>query len=227
MTKPSLILRFNGTSKLIEIVNIHHSKILKEIPCNDQLFLKLDSHVRAGDIHFDYLLGDNIRSVNDIDVPIFLKGFREDEKAPPAPIHHARFKEGNKVYIGQTPYTFNGMHDMNTARLITARGEHVKEPIEKVYIPEPEEEHTGGSSSYYMVTITHPTTLKYSYQAECNDMIEALQMTPAEANIFKAVWRTAAHRQGKKKKGNNAYYDAEKIIFFGGRMLVAADTEKE
>lgn len=86
-----------------------------------------------------------------------------------------------------------------------------------------EGEHTGGSSSYYMVHVDCPTTLEQEYYAECNDMIEALDMTPAEANVFKAIWRTAAHRQGKKKKGNNAVYDAEKCVFFSQRMLVAAE----
>ena len=84
-------------------------------------------------------------------------------------------------------------------------------------------EHTGGSSSYYTVKVESPTTKwKLPYEAECNDIIEALNMTFAEANNFKATWRTAAARQGKKKKGNNAVYDAEKCVFFSGRMLVAA-----
>ena len=88
------------------------------------------------------------------------------------------------------------------------------------------EEYTGGSSSYYTVEVKNPTT-PYSlvYTAECNDIIEALGMTFAEGNAFKAVWRTAAARQGKKKKGNNAVYDAEKVVFFGERMLVAAKEE--
>ena len=92
--------------------------------------------------------------------------------------------------------------------------------------PEATVEHTGGSSSYYTVRITHPTTpYKLPYDAECNDIIEALNMTPAEANNFKATWRTAAARMGKKKKGNTAVYDAEKCVFFSGRMLVAAKKE--
>ena len=85
------------------------------------------------------------------------------------------------------------------------------------------EEHTGGSSSYYTVRVESPTTpYKLPYEAECNDIIEALNMTFAEANNFKATWRTAAARQGKKKKGNDAVYDAEKCVFFSRRMLVAA-----
>jgi hypothetical protein len=85
------------------------------------------------------------------------------------------------------------------------------------------EEHTGGSSSYYSVSVQHPTTDTVSpYMAECNDIIEALGMNYAEGNAFKAIWRTAAARNGKKKKGNTAVYDAEKVIFFGERMLAQA-----
>ena len=88
------------------------------------------------------------------------------------------------------------------------------------------EEHTGGSSSYYTVEIKNTTTpYRLTYTAECNDIIEALGMSFAEGNAFKAIWRTAAARQGKKKKGNNAVYDAEKVVFFGERMLVAAKEE--
>lgn len=81
------------------------------------------------------------------------------------------------------------------------------------------EEHTGLSVSYYSVLITNPTAGCDSYNAECNDVIEALNMNYAEANVFKAVWRIAASRQGKKKKGNNTVYDAEKAVFFSERML--------
>jgi hypothetical protein len=88
--------------------------------------------------------------------------------------------------------------------------------------PEVTEEHTGGSSSYYGVKVSNPTTLPAPYDAECNDIIEALGMTFAEGNAFKAIWRTATARLGKKKVGNNAFYDAEKVVFFGERMKVHA-----
>ena len=47
-------------------------------------------------------------------------------------------------------------------------------------------------------------------------------MTFAEGNVFKAIWRTAAARQGKEKKGNNSVYDAEKMVFFSERILAAS-----
>ena len=82
------------------------------------------------------------------------------------------------------------------------------------------EEYTGGSSSYYKVDVLYPTTVEVAYQAECNDIIEALGLTFTEGNIFKAIWRIAADRNGKKKKGNNSVYDAEKVVFFAERLLI-------
>lgn len=82
------------------------------------------------------------------------------------------------------------------------------------------EEHTGGSVGYYKVHVTNPTTLPEAYYAEANDIIESLGLTFAEGNLFKAIWRMAADRNGKKKKGNNSVYDAEKLVFFAERVLV-------
>lgn len=82
------------------------------------------------------------------------------------------------------------------------------------------EEHTGGSVGYYKVHVANPTTLPEAYYAEANDIIESLGLTFAEGNLFKAIWRMAADRNGKKKKGNNSVYDAEKLVFFAERVLV-------
>ena len=81
------------------------------------------------------------------------------------------------------------------------------------------EEHTGGSVNYYKVLVSNPTTLDQPYYAEANDIIESLGLTFAEGNLLKAVWRIAADRNGKKKKGNNSVYDAEKLVFFAERIL--------
>lgn len=83
-------------------------------------------------------------------------------------------------------------------------------------------EYTGSSVDYYKVEVKHPTTAEAPYSAECNDIIEALGMNWQEANIFKAVWRRAAARNhGKRKAGyDNGLYDAEKIVFYGQRLVV-------
>lgn len=93
--------------------------------------------------------------------------------------------------------------------------------IELPGLAKPEGEKSGLSVDYYKVQIQNPTTPGLDpYTAECNDLIESLQLTYAEANVFKAIWRSAAARTlGKKKAGNDALYDAEKMVFFSGRVL--------
>lgn len=82
-------------------------------------------------------------------------------------------------------------------------------------------EYTGGSVSYYRVEVTNPTSGGDTYTAECNDIIEALGMNYAEGNAFKAIWRRCAARTlGKAKAGyKDGLYDAEKVVFFGERMV--------
>ena len=85
-------------------------------------------------------------------------------------------------------------------------------------------EYTGGKTSYYEVTIKLPTREgRAPYVAECNDIIEAPNMTFAEGEAFKAVWRRAAARLGQKKAGyDGGKYDADKVAFFGQRMALQA-----
>jgi hypothetical protein len=81
---------------------------------------------------------------------------------------------------------------------------------------------TGGRVNYYLARIDHPQREDEGvgpYQAECEDIIEALAMTPNEANAFKAIWRSAAARLGNGKPDHKALYDAEKIVHYGGRIV--------
>jgi len=80
---------------------------------------------------------------------------------------------------------------------------------------------TGGSSPYYKVKVDHPTTPDTEpYVAECNDIIEALNLSFAEGNMLKALWRRASARQGNGKQGfEDGKYDAEKMVFFANRIL--------
>lgn len=81
-------------------------------------------------------------------------------------------------------------------------------------------EYTGGSVSYYAVHVKKPISGQ-QYTAECNDIIEALGMNYAEGNAFKALWRRAAAKTlGKAKAGyKDGLYDAEKVVFFGQRLV--------
>lgn len=85
---------------------------------------------------------------------------------------------------------------------------------------------SGGSCDYYNVDITHPTTARAPYTASCNDVIEALQLSSAESNIYKEIWRTAngrAHNNGKPD--NDPVRAAEKVLFFAIRIAVHAGVD--
>lgn len=112
---------------------------------------------------------------------------------------------------------WSGVEDWNS-RLLTR-------PLAASTTPE----YTGGSVDYYKVEVKNPTTASEPYMAECNDIIEALGMNYAEGNAFKALWRRAAHRTlGKKKAGakDDGLYDAEKVAFFGQRLVEQSKVAK-
>lgn len=83
---------------------------------------------------------------------------------------------------------------------------------------------TGGSVDYYKCHVADPIDPNNpAYTAESIDIIEALGMTFAEGEAFKAIWRTCTGRMGGAVKADNkALYNAEKVEFFGARMVQAA-----
>lgn len=88
---------------------------------------------------------------------------------------------------------------------------------------------SGGKVNYYLVYVANPQREEQPpYQAECEDIIEALELNPDEANIFKEIWRGANARKHNGKPGHTALYGAQKIVHYGGRILrrqtrIAAD----
>jgi hypothetical protein len=83
-----------------------------------------------------------------------------------------------------------------------------------------QKELTGGKVNYYLAQVKHPQRKQQRpYQAECEDLIEALELNPDEANIFKEIWRSANARKDNGKPGHNAKYGAEKIFHYAGRIL--------
>ena len=85
------------------------------------------------------------------------------------------------------------------------------------------EQKTGGSVDYYKCHVADPISKGEPYTAESIDIIEALGMTFAEGEAFKAIWRTCTGRMGGAVKADNkALYNAEKVEFFGARMVRAA-----
>ena len=84
----------------------------------------------------------------------------------------------------------------------------------------PPRQATGGFVSYYLATVAYPQRDVEPYQAECEDIIQALNMTFDEGCEFKAIWRTAAARLGSTKSGHDAVYDAEKRTHYANRALL-------
>jgi tRNA(Ile)-lysidine synthase TilS/MesJ len=83
-----------------------------------------------------------------------------------------------------------------------------------------ETEVKGGRVNYYLVHVDHPQREDQEpYQAECEDIIEALELNPDEANIFKEIWRGANARKHNGKPGHTALYGAQKIVHYAGRIL--------
>jgi hypothetical protein len=79
---------------------------------------------------------------------------------------------------------------------------------------------TGGRNNYYLAHVDFPQREEQpAYQAECEDIIQALNMTFDEGCAFKAIWRTAAARLGNGKPGHKALYDSEKVVHYGTRMV--------
>lgn len=99
----------------------------------------------------------------------------------------------------------------------------IKQPAQPASAPtpiKPTTELTGLRVNYYLADVAHPQREDQSpYRAECEDIIETLEMTFDEANIFKAIWRSAAARKGNSKPDHKALYDAEKMVHYAGRNL--------
>lgn len=77
---------------------------------------------------------------------------------------------------------------------------------------------SGGHVSYYSVDVDVPSKGGAPYRAEAIDVIASLDMTFAEGEAFKAVWRCAADRCGAHKDGNDTRRDAEKVAYYGEQM---------
>ena len=77
---------------------------------------------------------------------------------------------------------------------------------------------SGTDNNYWLLNIRNPKRLS-PYNVECEDIIEAMNMSFQEGEAFKAIWRKAGQRMGNGKPGNTALRDAEKVAHFGRRMV--------
>lgn len=87
---------------------------------------------------------------------------------------------------------------------------------------------SGGRTNYYLVDVPYPQREDQApYRAECEDIMDALALTPNEANIFKEIWRSANARKGNGKPGHAALYGAQKIVHYAGRILLKLQREQK
>lgn len=78
---------------------------------------------------------------------------------------------------------------------------------------------SGGDNDYWVARIAHPKRLE-PYDAECEDLIEYFQMSFAEGNAFKALWRMGMDRVAQGKPGDTPLRNAQKVAYYGARMEV-------
>ena len=79
---------------------------------------------------------------------------------------------------------------------------------------------TGGNVNYYLVDVAYPQREdQQPYQAECDDIADALELNPDEKDIFKELWRSANARKHNGKPNHSALYGAEKIVHRAARIL--------
>lgn len=83
---------------------------------------------------------------------------------------------------------------------------------------------SGSHCAYYHAKVGHPENPNQSgtpYEANCEDIIKALDMTFDEGCEFKSLWRRARARQGFVKAESDAVRDATKALHYAGRVLRA------
>ena len=102
-----------------------------------------------------------------------------------------------------------------------SRASASSEPVNE-FKPQPVNIAGGGLVNYYIVEVKHPQRNVSPYTAECEDLIEALELSFDEANIFKEIWRTARGRQGEGKDGNNTLRATEKMVHYANRLFKRA-----
>lgn len=77
------------------------------------------------------------------------------------------------------------------------------------------------SFHYYLVEVPNPAMPGLPpYVAECQDVIAALELTFAEGEALKALWRAARLRQGFGKPGASLDYDFDKVAHYGVRCAL-------
>lgn len=80
---------------------------------------------------------------------------------------------------------------------------------------------SGGDVNYYLFEVPAKRH-GVACVVEAEDVIEALDMEFAEANVFKALVRGIKLRHHLSKPGSTALYEAQKMVYYSDRALVKA-----
>lgn len=121
----------------------------------------------------------------------------------------------------QSPYfsetKFNGVYGW--ANYVKAARRKVDNLQSRVNDANLQQALTGLRVNYYLAQVKQPQREEQKpYQAECEDIIQALGMTFDEGCLFKALWRNASARLDNGKPGQSAVYDAEKMTHYASRI---------
>ena len=138
-------------------------------------------------------------------------------KSPSWPITEGKGYKVLDVYEGERRIVIKD----DIGRLSEFHFTHVYPMIDK------KPELSGGLSDHYLADVKKPQRGGDPYQAECDDIIFALNMTFDEGEAFKAIWRTCTARLGYGKKGNTALYNAQKLVHRSKRILQRAELTGE
>lgn len=90
--------------------------------------------------------------------------------------------------------------------------------------PDPYQTSVGGDNDYWLLTISNPKRLE-PYVVEAEDVIEALSMTFQEGEAYKAIFRKCKARMGQGKPGDTALRNAQKVAYYGNRMVAMEERE--
>ena len=80
-------------------------------------------------------------------------------------------------------------------------------------------ENSGFLCEYYLAPVVAPQRKEQApYVAECEDVIQALELTFDEACEFKSIWRRGRGRQGFQKAESTPVRDASKALHYARRV---------
>jgi hypothetical protein len=141
-------------------------------------------------------------------------------KGSPYCAGHASAQEKRELeaVVGKGPHPENTNSGWVSPEAVAAFNKQTQSTC--IVMTEPKKESSGGDNDYWVANITEPKRLA-PYKAEAEDLIELFQFSFAEGNAFKALWRMGMDRVATGKPGDTPLRNAEKVAYYGSRMVKA------